>query len=280
MTHKGRTLELCADDYGMSPAVSSGILRLVRAHRLGAVSCLVGGPSWPADASMLAGEPAVAQGRVQVGLHFCLTEGRVLAPALAQRWPQPLSLRRLIARAHLGLLPQDALRAEWHAQVDRFVAAFGRPPDFVDGHQHVHHLPGVRAIVIEGVVDLSAAAGHALAVRATGLLPGPGFGLKRALIAATGGRAMQRALDQRSIPHNRSLFGVYDFGTHDYRDLMRAWLAALPPRGALLFCHPGDADTMAADPIAPARTRELAYLESAAFADDLAEAGVALGRAW
>ena len=29
------------------------------------------------------------------------------------------------------------------AQIAAFAAAFGRPPDFIDGHQHVHLLPPV-----------------------------------------------------------------------------------------------------------------------------------------
>ena len=35
-------------------------------------------------------------------------------------------------------------RAEMRAQFKAFVKAFGRPPDFVDGHQHVHLFPQVR----------------------------------------------------------------------------------------------------------------------------------------
>jgi chitin disaccharide deacetylase len=49
----------------------------------------------------------------------------------------------------------------------------------------------------------------------------------------------------------------------------------------LLFCHPGQ--TAAGDPpdkIAAARAREFAYLGSDAFTQDLAAAGVTLGRVW
>jgi hypothetical protein len=49
----------------------------------------------------------------------------------------------------------------------------------------------------------------------------------------------------------------------------------------LLFCHPGD--HLPGDPpdaIGAARERELAYLGSVAFDEDLAAAGVRLGRVW
>ncbi|MCI4427655.1 MAG: hypothetical protein JHC40_00660, partial [Burkholderiales bacterium] len=67
--------------------------------------------------------------------------------------------------------------------------------------------------------------------------------------------------------------------------VMKRWMAAAPPRGGLLFCHPAasavaSSGADANDPIAPARLREAAYLGSTAFVEDLAAAGIGLGRAW
>jgi len=275
-----RILGLCADDYGMGSGICRAILELVRSGRLSAVSCLSGGPAWAQLGPELAAEPAVVDGRVRIGLHFNLTEGRPLSAALAARWPAFPRLPALIVRAHLRALPRQALADEWAAQVRAFIAVAGRAPDFVDGHQHVQHLPGVRELVLVGVAALAASAGRPVAVRATGQLPGPGFGVKRALIAATGGAALQRRLDAAGLPHNRTLFGVYDFRAADYRQLMQRWLAALPPSDALLFCHPGAGDGGSADPIAAARRREYDYLRSPRFLDDLRNAGVVIGPAW
>jgi hypothetical protein len=61
---------------------------------------------------------------------------------------------------------------------------------------------------------------------------------------------------------------------------MQGWLAAVPPEGALLLCHPGEAGPEAADDQAAARARELVYLEGPAFMQDLADAGVVLGPVW
>jgi hypothetical protein len=120
------------------------------------------------------------------------------------------------------------------------------------------------------------------AVRNTGHLTGPGFGVKRWLIEGTGGWALQRALRQRGIRHNPSLTGAYDFIDPDYGSQMRGWLAALPAAGGLLFCHPGHREAVptVADPIAPARVRELDYLGSDAFLHDLQAAKVVLGPVW
>jgi len=266
-----RTVSLCADDFGLAPPISQGIAELAHQGRLNAVSCLVTGPHWPADAALLAGLPP----DVKLGLHFNLTHGEPASPALRDRWPRLPALPMLMLRAALAMLPRAALADEWRAQWQRFVDAVGRAPDFIDGHQHVHHLPGVRKIVLEAALESGAA------VRNTGRVAGPGHTFKRRVIERSGGRALQRELVARGIAHNAVLVGVYDFDARDYRALMRAWLAALPDEGALLLCHPArGAVASGDDPIAEARGREAAYLVSREFLDDLADAGVSLGPVW
>ena len=268
-----RVLALCADDFGLAPGISAGILKLARAQRLTAVACITNSPHWPEAAKLLAGLPAT----VDLGLHLNFTEGRPLSARLARRWPQLPGLPRLIAQAHVRRLPHSEVRNEVHAQLAAFNRALGKPPAFIDGHQHVHHLPELRQIILDMVEHVQPLP----AVRNTGRLLGPGFGLKRWLIERTGGRALAGELARRAIPHNPALLGAYDFVAPDYQALMRRWLAELPAEGALLFCHPGT--HLPGDPpdaIGAARERELAYLGSVAFDDDLAAARVRLGRVW
>jgi predicted glycoside hydrolase/deacetylase ChbG (UPF0249 family) len=266
-------LLLCADDYGLSPGVDAAITGLVRAGRLGAFSCLSNGPAWFEDA----GAVADLRAQAQAGLHFNLTEGRPLSPSLAALWPSLPSLPRLLLAAHLGRLPLAALADELAAQVQAFEDGSGCRPDFVDGHQHVHHLPGVRGLLLDWLQRQPCA----VPVRSTAPLAGPGFNFKRWVIERSGGLALARALAQRGQPHNALLLGAYDFQVSDYRSLMQAWLAQVPAAGALLFCHPGQAWIGdATDPIAAARQRELAYLAGADFPLDLMAAGVVLAPVW
>jgi predicted glycoside hydrolase/deacetylase ChbG (UPF0249 family) len=264
-----KTLTLVADDFGLAPAIDRGILALAATQRLSAVSCIVTAPRWAAH------WPALAATGVRCGLHFNLTEGQPLSPALSALWPQLPGLPRLIALAHARLLPLQALADELAAQWARFEATAGGAPAHLDGHQHVHHLPGVRDVVLR-----ACAAHPALRVRATGSVRGPGWSMKRWLIASTGGTALARQLQGLGQAQNASLHGAYDFVQADYRGLMQGWLRALPAEGGLLFCHPGDApqpgDQHTTGPIAAARQRELAYLRSQAFMDDLSHAQVAL----
>lgn len=269
-----RPLLLCADDYGLARGIDETIARLVRAGRLGAFSCIVNAPAWGADAVQV---PSLRAAGAQAGWHLNLSEGVPLSPALAAVWPQLPTLPRLLALSHLGRLPRAALRDELAAQWQAFVAATGRVPDFVDGHQHVHQLPGVRPLLL----DLLAQRGRGVPVRATAPLAGPGFGFKRWVIGATGGFALARALARAGIARNHCLLGAYDFETADYRGLMRGWLTQVPAEGALLFCHPGTRSADApADVIAAAREREAAYLGGEDFAHDLAAAGVRLTPVW
>lgn len=266
-----RTLALCADDFGMSRGVSSRIAQLAARGRINATSCLTNAPHWHATAPMLKDLPD----DMEVGLHFNLSEGQPLSSELRRVWPQLPALQQLIAKAHLRLLPLAAIAAEFDAQHAAFVEATGRDPDFVDGHQHVHHLPGVRDRVLASIGRWRAPP----AVRNCGDVRGPGFAVKRALIAGTGGRALRRVLDGRGIARNAALVGVYDFVPGRYRQWMKGWLSAVPHEGALLFCHPG-ADDGEGDAIAHARGPEADYLDSSEFLDDLAEAGVRIGHVW
>lgn len=267
-------LLLCADDFGLRPGVDRAIAELVEQGRIGAFSCLTNLPRWPDAATRV----AALRARALAGLHLNLTEGAPASAELARQWPRLPALGRLIAAAHLRCLPRAAIAAEVDAQWQAFERATGRVPDFIDGHQHVHHLPGVR----ETVVERAARAGVAL--RSTARVAGPGDAFKRSVIERSGGRALERLARRRGVMRNAILLGAYGFAG-DYRVRMRGWLMQVPAAGALLFCHPGYSEgapesEALLDPIAAARDREFAYLAGDAFAADLATAGVTLSWRW
>lgn len=256
-----RRLTVCADDYGLGPSIDRGILALAAQGRITALSCLVTSTRWRGSGAALPGCPAAT------GLHFNLTEGEPLSEALRRHWPRFPTLPRLIAQAMLGRLPA-AVADEFQAQLHRFVSVRDRGPDFIDGHQHVHALPGVRPFAVAAARQLG------VPLRNTAFVVGPGFAFKRAVIAACGGRALAELARAQGVAMPTALVGVYDFNPQaDYRQHMRRWLQTAPD-GALLFCHPALGEADRGDPIAAARAREMAYLASDAFAEDLAEAGI------
>lgn len=264
----------CADDFGLRPGVDRAIAALVAKGRLGAFSCLTNLPRWAEAGRGVASE----RGDALVGLHLNLTEGPPASAELARHGAALPPLTRLIADAHLGRMPIGAVEAELDAQWRAFEAATGARPDFIDGHQHVHHLPGVR----ERVIDRAVRAG--IPVRSTARVAGAGDAFKRAVIERTGGRALAGLARRRGVACNAVLLGAYGF-EGDYAPQMRGWLGQVGNDGALLFCHPGhpevdDRGDLLPDPIAAARQREYDYLAGEQFVADLAAAGVTLSRRW
>lgn len=258
---RAKRLLMVADDYGLSPAIDAAIVALAHRGRLSAVSCMVHAAPWPESARALRELP------VPMGLHLNLTEGTPCSTALRRVWPQLPSLPRLLCLAHAGALPRGALFDEVQTQVARFEQAVGRAPAHLDGHQHVHRLPGVN-VALQPVL----AQRPALRVRRIDRIAGPGWWLKRRLIRACAGT------DTAPLWQNDVLLGVYDFQSRDYRALMQGWLQGAPARGGLLFCHPATRAGTPGDPITAARWHEYDYLAGPRFLEDLEVAGVDVHR--
>lgn len=249
-----RSIVLCADDYALSPEVDQAILNLARRARLSATTCMTTSPRWPAAAVAL--QPLRPE--LTVGLHFNLTEGH--GGAVAAR-----GLKRVIVDACARRPAPTVLRAQWRAQLDAFERAMGTPPDFIDGHQHVHQLPGIREALL---AELQARypAGRMPWLRATVPAGRLAWQPKAALIALLGGRAATRLWRRAGMRCNPGFAGVYGFDAPDeaaYAARMARWLRALPD-GGLLMCHPATG-AAAGDPIGGQRTVEYAFFSSDAF---------------
>ncbi|MBI3563219.1 MAG: ChbG/HpnK family deacetylase [Gammaproteobacteria bacterium] len=269
MLTTARVVAICADDYGLAPGISNAILDLVQQRRLTSVSCITNS----ADFSRAATQLRPWRDQIEIGLHFNLTEGSPLQPALTQRWPRLPSIGQLIVATHTGLIPRSAVADELQAQLQAFRCGFDRDPDFIDGHQHVHDLPGIRRLIIAA----ASAAANRPWVRNTGKITGPGYNFKRRVIEFTGGRALHRQLQQQTIPCNTVLAGVYDFTPSHYRGLMQSWLARLPATGGLIFCHPGlPPESTTPQGMAYCRANEWKYFSSEEFTADLHQARVLL----
>ncbi|MGD9420188.1 MAG: ChbG/HpnK family deacetylase [Verrucomicrobiota bacterium JB025] len=257
-----KTIVLCADDYAQSPAVSSGIRSLVRTGRISAVSCFADAPQWPDEARRLAA--AVAGGGVSVGLHLNLTHPfrpgrRPLATWIGASLTRQLDVARWV----------EDFRRQW----DAFVREFGRLPDFIDGHQHVHVFPLIRQAVFQLIRGVAAEGSPA--VRSLfPLLPGQARGVKTRTLGLLSLGFDPRAEGLRTNP---DFGGIHAFKSGvRMEDLFAAWLASASD-GSLIMCHPGRRCNDPADPIAAIRWRELEFLTSRGFASLLAAHDLRLG---
>ena len=274
-----RPIWLCADDYGISPAVSKAIRELVAQGRLNATSVMVGAPSFDhSEASALKMLNAGAR-RVAIGLHVTLTgKFKPMSPGFGPtRHGTFLSLAEMMVRGRLGLLNRKRLAVEIATQLEAFVTQFGQSPDFIDGHQHVHLFPQVR----EALLDVMKESVPQAWVRQCGgvpTLPISFWDYKTRILDALS-RRFRKLAARRDIVSNPAFAGVYDFTVDkvDFARLFPGFLRDLPPR-SVVMCHPGFVDEIlvSLDPLTDQREREHAFLASEQFPAMLAANKVTL----
>jgi chitin disaccharide deacetylase len=272
-----RAICICVDDYGLHDGIDEACHRLVEQRRIGALSVMTDGPTWPRSAMPLR---RVSPDVLDVGLHLNFTE--VLGGA-GPVWP----LKSVLWRAPLHLLPRQAIRESIRRQLGGLVEAMGRAPAHVDGHQHVQQLPVVRDLLLDELgeamtrLGLSAGAPGSPWLRC-GLTPSsPDLPERRKarIIEAFGARAWARVAQGQGWRCSRHLLGVYGFDA-DASRLAQLWQAWLTTAGAedVVMCHPA-VHAPAGDVIGPARQQEFQWLSGPAFGRMLSEAGVTV-RPW
>lgn len=264
-----RPIRLIADDYGLAPGVSDAILELIERGRLTGTGCMTGFPEWEAAAARI----RPFRGRAAIGLHLTLTDQIAAAgpSSLAPEGKLP-GLSSLALPVRRGRIDERDVHAELDAQYGRFVEMLAGPPDYIDGHQHVHFLPMVRAWLLARF----GASARKPALRGAPGLPGmdaaaPKIAAVAALAAGFNG-SMRRAGFSVMTP----LSGIYDWRQPEkFASTLRAAIKTLPEQGVFM-CHPGHVDDIlrARDPMQAVREVEYTVLSSQAFGDILDKAGV------
>lgn len=276
--NRGQKMTLCADDYGLAPGVSGAIRHLIALGRLQATGCMTAGPHWPEAAQAL--KPL--DGMADIGLHITLTDQTPVGdmPDLAPQGKLP-PLGVLLKRALTRRLSRDEISAEINRQVDRFEEAFGRGPDFLDGHHHVHQLPVIGEAVIDVWRQRMAGRGWIRScVEPRAAILARRISPLRALVISQLGQGFRRRLEAQAIPHNRSFRGVYDFsGKVAFARLFQRFTRA-PGPSCLMMVHPGMVDDAlrAVDTLTDQREVEYRFLMSDQCVLDLAQRRIGLSR--
>lgn len=258
---------LCADDFGLRPGVNRAILDLASKGRLSATTVMTTSPLLESDRKTLAAHS------LDLGLHFDLTE----FPPLTGKSPVPgpVSLRKLLLASWSNTLRQDVVAAELQAQMNKFRDLFGSWPRFLDGHEHVHQLSGVRQAA------LAQAKKHRMVLRCGDDTLNRIFARRTAISKSIAigfmGRRLRNEAVRRQVRVNSAFSGLYDFSQGlQYEKLFRRFTSNIVP-GTLIVCHPGVAEPVA-DPIGPQREAEYRFFSSDAFEQTLVESGVVVGR--
>lgn len=252
---------LCADDFAMTEGVSRAILDLLGRGKLSATGAMTNRPHWRRLAPELAG----FTGRADLGLHLNLTCAAPLSamPRLAPGGTLP-GLKHVARAAATSPAARAEIAAEIVRQLEAFEEALGRPPDFVDGHQHVHVLPGVRKALLDilarrypaGALYVRDPADRPAAIRARDVAVG------KALVIAGLATGFRSAALKRGLRVNRGFSGVAPFDPQrDFvADLSRFLIEPGPCH--LVMCHPGfiDDELAGLDPVVASRPVEHAAI--------------------
>jgi predicted glycoside hydrolase/deacetylase ChbG (UPF0249 family) len=268
---------LCADDYGISPAVSAAIRDLIARRRLNATSVMVGAPSFsPNEADALR---EAAGTHAAIGLHVTLTGPfRPLDPHFTPlRGGAFLPLAPMAARALARCLQAMPLEDEISRQLDCFHGAFGRAPDYFDGHQHIHVFPQIREALVRVVKKNAPQAWIRQCGRPASAHKS--LGDPKAIVLDRLSARLRRLAAADELATNPAFAGTYAFRPRaDYQKLFPRFLDGLPD-GSVVMCHPGkvDAELRRLDPLTDLREREYAYFLGDDFPQLLATRGFALG---
>lgn len=279
-----RYLIVTADDFGIGPATTQGILDLASRGLLTGTVLLVNSPH--AEAAVRAWRQAGAS--LELGWHPCLTLDRPVLPArqvptLVQPdgrfWPLNAFTRRLCLRR---ICPGE-IEAELRAQYQHFCDLVGRTPPSVNSHHHVQVFPPVGSIlgrVLRGQLPLP----YVRRVREpwSTLARVPGARAKRGFLSLLG-RMEARRQHRDGFRGNDWLAGVTDPPYVADPAYLSRWLTRVPGRVVELTCHPGHLDTTligrdctASDGLLLRRVRELHLLRHASFPAACRQAGFSL----
>ncbi len=277
-----------ADDLGWTVGVNRGI---AEAHRNGIVtstSLLANGPAFNDGVSVARALPALG-----VGVHLNLSDGVPLTGARTAAslvdengklsgGPEQLLLK--LARRKLKIADVER---EWEAQIER-VRGAGITPTHLDGHKHVHMLPGLFPIALKlakkhgiGAIRISSEASSLRA--ALSGKSGKDSGVKlRQGIQARGLKLLsgdaRKLADKAGIEATDYFCGIAQTGVLS-RDGVLDLLETLPEGTTELMCHPGYADddlAQSSTRLQESRATELAILTDTSVRKSVASHGIRL----
>jgi predicted glycoside hydrolase/deacetylase ChbG (UPF0249 family) len=246
-----KNLIVNADDLGWTDGVNRGIVEAFHHGIVTSTSLLANGAAFAGGVEAARSAPGLG-----VGVHLNLSDG----PPVADRetvtsllnndgefagGPENLLLRR--ARRGLSLAEVEN---EWDAQIQK-VRDAGISPTHLDGHKHVHMLPGLFEIALKlakrhdiGAIRVSLEASSLRAALSSGSKQNAGVVMKQG-VQARGLKLLARDAREQA--------GRAGISTADYfcgiaqtgeltREGMEQFVKSLPDGTTELMCHPGYAD--------------------------------------
>jgi len=245
-----KNLIVNADDLGWTEGINRGI---AEAHRRGLVtscSLLANGRAFSSALEVRKVNPELG-----VGVHLNLSDGPPTAPATVRgllnekgelEWGPESLLLRIASRS----LPLEEVEREWSAQIEKVCAAKIQPTH-LDGHKHVHMLPGlfeialrltkkygIQAIRVAHEESMLRSALSAGKERKTGVMLKQGVQARGLKLLARDARELA---NRAGIATTDYFCGIAQTGVLT-REGVECLLENLPEGTTELMCHPGYVD--------------------------------------
>jgi chitin disaccharide deacetylase len=246
-----KNLIVNADDLGWAEGVNRGI---AEAHRNGIVtsaSFLANGAAFASAVELARATPALG-----VGVHLNLSDGKPVSPI--EKVPSIVTDQGVFAGGAEALLLRIARRnlrlqeveSEWESQIQK-VSDAGIHPTHLDGHKHMHMLPGLFEITVRlakrhgiGAVRVS----HEASTLRSALSSGESHNSATVMKQGVQARVLKllardaRALAERAGIATADYFcGIAQTGELTIEG-MKHLLLNLPEGTTEMMCHPGYMD--------------------------------------
>jgi hopanoid biosynthesis associated protein HpnK len=283
-----KNLIVNADDLGWTDGVNQGILDAFHGGIVTSTSLLANGAAFTGAVKQAKSAPGLG-----VGVHLNLSDGAPVADREsvtsllndAGRFADgPEAL--LWKRARRGLV-LDEVEEEWDAQIQK-VRDAGIRPTHLDGHKHVHMLPGLFDIALRlakkhGIeaVRVSLEESSLRAALSSGAKHGAGVVMKQG-VQARGLKLLARDARKQAaragIATADYFCGIAQTGELT-RDGLEQLLKSLPDGTTELMCHPGYADEAlqkTATRLQASRQKELKILTDNKIRNLVASQGIRL----
>ncbi len=219
-----KRLIVTADDAGLDPGMTAAA---ITAHLNGIVtacSVVANGVAFDDAVTRLRAVPSL-----EIGAHLALVE----EIALTTGKPMPAGYAQFIPRYLGGRIPLQWIEREFRAQIERLLAA-QLPLKFVNGHQHLHALPGIFALVVRLAAEYRI--GY---VRVPREWKVRGMSIRAMAVRSLGTLSSHAASRSPAVDaRNGGTIGIADAGRLDTTRLLRL-LADVPDGVTELVTHPG-----------------------------------------
>ena len=246
-----KNLIVNADDFGWTQGVNRGIAEAFRHGIVTSTSLVANGEAFAGAVDLAGAAPGLG-----VGVHLNLSHGKptaertVVRSLLNDAGEFTGGTKGLLLRRASGGLLLDEVEQEWDAQIQK-VRDAGIEPTHLDGHKHVHMLPGLFEVALKmakrhgiGAIRVALETSSLRAALASGAKRHAGVVMKQG-VEARGLKLLAR--DARELAERAGIATTdYFCGIAQTGELTRKGveelLKSLPEGTTELMCHPGFVD--------------------------------------